>query len=133
MDLTAQAKVLRALQNGEVVRVGSEHVINVDVRVLAATNKDLAKAVQGGTFREDLFFRLDVLPIRAPALRERKIDITTLAEAFVQVRFLQGKRPAFEEDRPERVPTRWRAAKWPGNVRELKNVMSARLSCPAAT
>ncbi|HWZ88723.1 MAG TPA: sigma-54 dependent transcriptional regulator, partial [Polyangiaceae bacterium] len=58
MDLTAQAKVLRALQNGEVVRVGSEHVINVDVRLLAATNKDLTKAVQAGTFREDLFFRL---------------------------------------------------------------------------
>src|SRR5204862_6309238 len=83
MDLTAQAKVLRALQNGEIVRVGSEHVFNVDVRVLAATNKDLSKSVSAGSFREDLFFRLDVFPIRVPALRERRADIGLLAEAFV--------------------------------------------------
>jgi two-component system, NtrC family, nitrogen regulation response regulator NtrX len=121
MDLTAQAKVLRALQNGEVVRVGSEHVINVDVRVLAATNKDLAKAVQAGTFREDLFFRLDVFPIRVPALRERKADIAILAEAFVS---------GFCKDNGLRVkhidPTVFDALsrrKWPGNVRELKNVV----------
>ncbi|HYQ03882.1 MAG TPA: sigma-54 dependent transcriptional regulator [Polyangiaceae bacterium] len=121
MDLTAQAKVLRALQNGEVVRVGSEHVINVDVRVLAATNKDLAKAVQAGTFREDLFFRLDVFPIRAPALRERKADIAILAEAFVS---------GFCKDNGLRVkridPSVFDALsrrKWPGNVRELKNVV----------
>ena len=121
MDLTAQAKVLRALQNGEVVRVGSEHVINVDVRVLAATNKDLAKAVQLGTFREDLFFRLDVFPIRVPALRERKVDIATLAEAFVtgfcKENGLRSKRidPSVFEALARR--------KWPGNVRELKNVV----------
>jgi len=121
MDLTAQAKVLRALQNGEVVRVGSEHVINVDVRVLAATNKDLAKAVQLGTFREDLFFRLDVFPIRVPALRERKVDIAILAEAFVS---------GFCKDnglRSKRIdPNVFDALsrrKWPGNVRELKNVV----------
>jgi two-component system, NtrC family, nitrogen regulation response regulator NtrX len=121
MDLTAQAKVLRALQNGEVVRVGSEHVIHVDVRVLAATNKDLAKAVQAGTFREDLFFRLDVFPIRVPALRERKADIAILAEAFVT---------GFCKDNGLRVkridPTVFDALsrrKWPGNVRELKNVV----------
>jgi DNA-binding NtrC family response regulator len=83
MDLTAQAKVLRALQNGEIVRVGSEHVFNVDVRVLAATNKELEKAVAAGTFREDLYFRLNVFPIRAPALRERRVDIGLLAESFV--------------------------------------------------
>ena len=83
MDLVAQAKVLRALQSGEISRVGSEHVIHVDVRVLAATNKDLAKAVESGTFREDLFFRLDVFPIRSPALRERVEDIPLLAEAFM--------------------------------------------------
>ena len=121
MDLTAQAKVLRALQNGEVVRVGSEHVINVDVRVLAATNKDLAKAVQAGSFREDLFFRLDVFPIRVPALRERKADIAILAEAFVsgfcKDNGLRYKRidPAFFQALQQRS--------WPGNVRELKNVV----------
>ncbi|HYQ47031.1 MAG TPA: sigma-54 dependent transcriptional regulator [Polyangiaceae bacterium] len=121
MDLTAQAKVLRALQNGEVVRVGSEHVINVDVRVLAATNKDLAKAVQAGTFREDLFFRLDVFPIRVPALRERKVDIAILAEAFVsgfcKDNGLRSKRidPSVFDALSRR--------KWPGNVRELKNVV----------
>src|SRR6187431_1392466 len=121
MDLTAQAKVLRALQNGEVVRVGSEHVINVDVRVLAATNKDLAKAVSLGTFREDLFFRLDVFPIRVPALRERKVDIALLAEAFVsgfcKENGLRSKRidPSVFDALSRR--------KWPGNVRELKNVV----------
>src|SRR6187431_1353985 len=121
MDLTAQAKVLRALQNGEVVRVGSEHVINVDVRVLAATNKDLAKAVQLGTFREDLFFRLDVFPIRVPALRERKVDIAILAEAFVsgfcKENGLRSKR--IDPSVFDAISRR----KWPGNVRELKNVV----------
>ncbi|HEY4157085.1 MAG TPA: sigma-54 dependent transcriptional regulator [Polyangiaceae bacterium] len=121
MDLTAQAKVLRALQNGEVVRVGSEHVINVDVRVLAATNKDLSKAVQVGGFREDLYFRLDVFPIRVPALRDRKADVLILADAFVssfcKENGLRQKRidPSVLEALGRR--------KWPGNVRELKNVV----------
>jgi DNA-binding NtrC family response regulator len=121
MDLTAQAKVLRALQNGEIVRVGSEHVIHVDVRVLAATNKDLAKSVAAGTFREDLMFRLDVFPVRVPALRERPGDIPLLADAFVA---------AFCKEnglRPKRIdPSLYEALsrrKWPGNVRELKNVV----------
>src|SRR5262249_11107862 len=83
MDLAAQAKVLRALQSGEVKRVGSEHVLHVDVRVLAATNKDLARAVAAGKFREDLFFRLNVFPIRSPALRERMEDLHALADAFM--------------------------------------------------
>jgi len=121
MDLTAQAKVLRALQNGEVVRVGSEHVINVDVRVLAATNKDLAKAVQLGTFREDLFFRLDVFPIRVPALRERKVDIAILAEAFVSG-FCKDNGLRSKHIDPS-VFDALSQRKWPGNVRELKNVV----------
>jgi DNA-binding NtrC family response regulator len=121
MDLTAQAKVLRALQNGEVVRVGSEHVINVDVRVLAATNKDLGKAVQLGTFREDLFFRLDVFPIRVPALRERKVDITLLAESFVSG-FCKENGLRFKKIDPSVFDALARR-KWPGNVRELKNVV----------
>src|SRR4051812_7292340 len=83
MDLSAQAKVLRALQSGEVCRVGSEHVIHVDVRVLAATNKDLEREMGAGRFREDLLFRLNVFPIRSPSLRERVEDIRPLADAFV--------------------------------------------------
>jgi DNA-binding NtrC family response regulator len=121
MDLTAQAKVLRALQNGEIVRVGSEHVIHVDVRVLAATNKDLSKAVAGGSFREDLFFRLDVFPMRVPALRDRSADIQLMAEAFV-VAFCKenGLKPKQIEASVNAALTR---RKWPGNVRELKNVV----------
>jgi DNA-binding NtrC family response regulator len=121
MDLVAQAKVLRALQNGEIVRVGSEQVVHVDVRVLAATNKDLTKAVSTGAFREDLYFRLDVFPMKCPALRERREDIPLLAEAFV-VSFckengLKAKRldASFSEQLVRR--------KFPGNVRELKNVV----------
>src|SRR5260221_7853698 len=121
MDVSAQAKVLRALQQGEVVRVGSEHVINVDVRLLAATNKDLTKAVQAGTFREDLFFRLDVFPIRVPALRERKLDIAILAEAFVSG-FCKENGLRFKRIDPSVFETLSRR-KWPGNVRELKNVV----------
>jgi len=121
MDLVAQAKVLRALQSGEISRVGSEHVIHVDVRVLAATNKDLAKAVERETFREDLFFRLNVFPLRSPALRERVEDIPVLAQAFM-VAFSRenGHKPKPMDDEVIRALV---ARKWPGNVRELKNVV----------
>jgi len=121
MDLAAQAKVLRALQNGEIVRVGSENVIHVDVRVLAATNKDLGKEVAAGTFREDLFFRLNVFPIRCPALRERRDDIPLLADAFVAAFCHEnGLRPKrLDQSVYEALMRR----PWPGNVRELKNVI----------
>jgi DNA-binding NtrC family response regulator len=121
MDLMAQAKVLRAVQSGEISRVGSEHVIHVDVRVLAATNKDLAKSVESGAFREDLFFRLAVFPIRSPALRERVEDIPRLARAFME-QFAQenGIRPKPIDDD---VILALASRKWPGNVRELKNVV----------
>jgi DNA-binding NtrC family response regulator len=121
MDLTAQAKVLRVLQNGELSRVGSEHVMHVDVRLLAATNKDLAREVAAGRFREDLYFRLEVFPLHVPALRERPSDIPLLAEAFVESfckdNGLRTKRidPAFFQALQQRT--------WPGNVRELKNVV----------
>jgi two-component system, NtrC family, nitrogen regulation response regulator NtrX len=121
MDVVAQAKVLRAVQSGEVSRVGSEHVIHVDVRVLAATNKDLARAVENGTFRDDLFFRLAVFPIRSPALRERVEDIPLLANAFMgQFAHENGTRPKPIDDA---VMQALAARKWPGNVRELKNVV----------
>ena len=121
MDLVAQAKVLRALQSGEVSRVGSEHVIHVDVRVLAATNKDLARAVERQTFREDLFFRLNVFPLRSPSLRERVEDIPVLAEAFMTAFSREnGIKPKPMDDDVIRALV---ARKWPGNVRELKNVV----------
>ncbi len=121
MDLIVQAKVLRAVQSGEISRVGSEHVIHVDVRVLAATNKDLARAVDGGAFREDLYFRLAVFPIRSPALRERVEDIPLLAKAFTdQFGRDNGIVPKPIDDAVyQALSTR----KWPGNVRELKNAV----------
>ena len=121
MELTAQAKVLRALQNGEISRVGSESVQHVDVRVLAATNKDLEAEVAAGRFREDLFFRLNVFPLRSPALRERVEDVPLLADAFMA---------SFAKEnglRPKPIdPMVYKALQlrqWPGNVRELKNVV----------
>ena len=100
MALAAQAKVLRALQNGEICRVGSEHILHVNVRVLAATNKELFKEVASGLFREDLYFRLNVFPTRVPALRERGDDVRLLAQSFVQA-FCSGKWPARKEDRSQ--------------------------------
>jgi len=121
MDLAAQAKVLRALQSGEIGRLGSEHVLHVDVRVLAATNKDLAREVAAGRFREDLYFRLAVFPIRSPALRERMDDLRALADAFVTVFCRENG------VKPRRIDPAVYAAlerrSWPGNVRELKNVI----------
>ncbi len=121
MSLSAQAKVLRVLQQGEIVRVGGEKTIQVDCRVIAATNKDLDREVAGGRFREDLYFRLNVIPIRSPALRERLEDVPLLAEAFVK--------QCCEENgfRPKRVTlevvSRLTSYPWPGNVRELRNVI----------
>jgi DNA-binding NtrC family response regulator len=121
MALAAQAKVLRALQNGEICRVGSEHVLHVDVRVLAATNKELAKEVAAGSFREDLYFRLNVFPTRVPALRERGEDVRLLAESFVQAFCSENGIRAKRID-PKVLDVLVRR-KWPGNVRELKNVV----------
>jgi DNA-binding NtrC family response regulator len=121
MDLAAQSKLLRALQSGEVARVGSEQVMHVDVRVLAATNKDLGRAVQHGTFREDLFFRLNVFPIRSPSLRERVEDIPALADFFLQA-FCSENGLRTKRLDPAAVAALARR-EWPGNVRELKNAV----------
>jgi DNA-binding NtrC family response regulator len=121
MALAAQAKVLRALQNGEICRVGSEHVLHVDVRVLAATNKDLSKEAAAGNFRDDLYFRLNVFPIRVPALRERGDDIRILAQSFVQVFCAENGLREKKID-PKVLDVLVRRT-WPGNVRELKNVV----------
>jgi DNA-binding NtrC family response regulator len=121
MDLAAQSKVLRALQSGEVSRVGSEHSLHVDVRVLAATNKELSAEVANGRFREDLYFRLAVFPIRSPALRERIEDLRPLADAFMEAFCKDNglKRKAIEPS----VYAALERRTWPGNVRELKNVI----------
>jgi DNA-binding NtrC family response regulator len=120
MSASAQAKVLRALQTGEITRVGSERAISVDVRVVAATNKDLEQEVREGTFREDLFFRLNVVPLRSPPLRERLDDVPLLAERFLQLAVREnGLRPKpVDPDVYGRLGT----YRWPGNVRELRNL-----------
>ena len=121
MASAAQAKVLRALQSGEITRVGGESAIAVDVRVVAATNKDLEQAVKRGEFREDLFFRLAVVPIRSPSLRERLEDVPALAASFVTEFWKEnGIRPKpIDPGVLEALATR----PWPGNVRELRNVV----------
>jgi DNA-binding NtrC family response regulator len=121
MDLSAQAKVLRALQNGEVIRVGAETPLQIDVRVLAATNKDLAKEVQEGRFREDLYFRLEVFPIAVPSLSQRRQDIELLAASFVEA-FCRENGFCNKKIEPQVFET-LAARAWPGNVRELKNVV----------
>ncbi|HUL60446.1 MAG TPA: sigma-54 dependent transcriptional regulator [Anaeromyxobacteraceae bacterium] len=120
MSASAQAKVLRALQTSEITRVGSEKAITVDVRVVTATNKDLETEVKEGTFREDLYFRLNVVPLRAPALRERLEDVPLLAERFLLLATREnGMRPKPVE--PD-VFARLQSYRWPGNVRELRNL-----------
>jgi len=120
MSLSAQAKVLRVLQSGELTRVGGQQPITVDVRVLAATNRDLEKAVATGRFREDLFFRLNVVPLKAPPLRERLTDVPLMLDAFIR-RFC--KENGYKDKRLDlEVIRRLSGYTWPGNVRELKNV-----------
>lgn len=114
-----QAKILRALQEGEVVPLGANRAVKVDVRVIAATHRDLAAAVRDGSFREDLLYRLDVLPIRVPALRERLADILPLAEHFLRLAAAPGAPKALSAAAAQRL---LRYA-WPGNVRELRNLM----------
>ena len=121
MSLRVQAKVLRALQEGEIEKVGGTDVVRVDVRVIAATNHDLSEEVAAGRFREDLFFRLNVVPIRVPPLRDRREDIPLLCDHF-----LAGycRENGFPQKRLSRGALEALAAQaWPGNVRELQNVI----------
>ncbi|MDV7399506.1 sigma 54-interacting transcriptional regulator, partial [Arthrospira platensis SPKY1] len=95
MPLSLQAKLLRALQEGEIQAIGSSKTIRVDVRIIAATNRDLKEEVAAGRFREDLYYRLNVLPIQIPPLRERDTDIIELAEVFI-ARYAQKYQRAIE-------------------------------------
>ena len=118
-----QPKLLRALQEGEIQRVGSDALRRVDVRLLAATNRDLAAEVRDGRFRADLYHRLNVYPLRVPPLRERRDDIALLAGYFCDLaRRRLGRRPGAPERRRRSTPCV--AYDWPGNVRELENVLS---------
>ena len=121
MSLAAQAKVLRALQENEITRVGGDKAIHVNVRVLAATNKDLQKEIAEGRFREDLYHRLSVIPIHIPSLDERKDDIPLLVDYFCeQICGEQGiKGKTFD---PEAVAA-LQEHSWTGNIRELRNVV----------
>ena len=121
MSLSAQAKVLRALQENEITRVGSDKPIKVNVRVLAATNKDLKKEIAEGRFREDLYHRLNVIPIHVPALDDRKDDIPLLINHFLeQICHEQGwKTKSFSAE----AMTALQQRAWPGNIRELRNVV----------
>ncbi len=121
MPAAMQAKLLRVLQEGEFERVGGTHTLRVDVRVVAATNKDLAAEVQAGRFREDLYYRLNVVPIHAPPLRERREDIPELATRFLaEACERNGRRPMrLERDALAALQTH----DFPGNVRELRNLV----------
>jgi len=122
LPLTLQPKLLRALQSGEIQRVGSDRVHRVNVRVVAATNRDLEREVARGRFRADLYHRLAVFPLRVPPLRERREDVSLLAAHFADAaRRRLGLGPV---RLAEPVRARLAAADWPGNVRELENVVS---------
>jgi two-component system nitrogen regulation response regulator NtrX len=121
MSLSVQAKVLRALEQGEFERVGGSETIKVDVRVLAATNKDLESQVSKGEFREDLFFRLNVVPITAPPLRSRKDDVALLVDYFLKL-YAESNDLKAKEVAPEAMEV-LRSYSWPGNIRELKNLV----------
>lgn len=121
MSLAAQAKVLRVLQDGVVTRIGGNKPVQVDVRVLAATNKDLAAEIAAGRFREDLYYRLNVVPITVPALRERREDIPRLVQHFLAQLAVRDGLAVRQLDAD--AMRRLVELEWPGNVRELRNTV----------
>jgi formate hydrogenlyase transcriptional activator len=122
-DLPAETQIalLRVLQDREIERVGNSHPIHVDVRVLAATNRNLEKAVAAGTFRQDLFYRLNVFPIHVPSLRERAEDIPLLVEYLIERYATKAGKRIRKISRS--ALTLFQAYDWPGNIRELQNVI----------
>jgi transcriptional regulator with GAF, ATPase, and Fis domain len=120
LDINLQPKLLRVLENRELKRVGGDRVIKIDVRVVAATNRDLRAMVNASTFREDLYFRLSVIHVELPPLRERKDDIPALADVFLrEIGTRRGLPMSFAPDALQLMQSH----NWPGNVRELKNVV----------
>ena len=121
LPLALQAKLLRVLQEGEFERLGSSRTQKVDVRVIAATNRDLAKGIEKGTFREDLYYRLNVFPITLPPLRDRVGDVPLLAQRFVETFSAKLGRPI--DTIPAEVMDALERYAWPGNIRELQNII----------
>ena len=121
IPLSLQSKLLRALQEREFERVGDDRTITVDVRVVAATNRDLEAEVQAGRFREDLFYRLSVFPILVPPLRERPEDIAPLAQHFLERTCAELGREPMRLSKSQADSLK--RHRWPGNIRELKNVI----------
>jgi transcriptional regulator with GAF, ATPase, and Fis domain len=121
MSLKAQPKVLRAIQEGEIEKVGGTDPIRVDVRVIAATNKNLPEETSAGRFREDLYFRLNVIPIHVPPLRDRREDVPKLATHFLERFRLENNRPPLSLT--NEASDALAKLVWPGNVRELANVI----------
>ena len=119
LNLTAQAKLLRVLQEKEFERIGGNRTIRADVRIIAATSKDLERSIEEGTFREDLYYRLNVFPIFMPPLRERKTDILLLADHFVEKYSRKYKKEVRRISTP--AIDMLMQYHWPGNVRELEN------------
>ena len=122
MSAALQMKLLRVLQEREFERVGDSHTMKVDVRVIAATNSDLARMVSEGTFREDLYYRLNVIPVQLPPLRERKDDVPLLVQHFLDKLARRARRRAIDAFRRKRCGALMAYA-WPGNVRQLENAI----------
>ena len=121
MSLSAQAKVLRALQERKISRVGSDRDIEVDVRVIAATNKNLEKEIREGNFREDLYHRIGVILIKVPPLRERKGDVAILIDYFLESICREYNIPTKEID--AEAVAKLSDRRWSGNIRELRNIV----------
>jgi len=121
LSLGVQAKLLRAIQEGEIQRVGSTAVRHVDLRIVAATNRDLLADAREGLFREDLYYRLAVVPIHLPSLRDRREDIPLLVQSFIE----QESEKLGQEVRPvePELLRRFQSHDWPGNIRELRNAV----------
>jgi PAS domain S-box-containing protein len=121
LPIDLQVKLLRVLQDGEFERLGNPNTIKVDIRIIAATNRDLEKAIENSTFREDLYYRLNVFPIKAPSLRERKEDIPFLVNHFIKKYCKKIGRKI--EIIPQKVMDGLLTYDWPGNIRELENII----------